>query len=222
VADVAEISLGGRVWITARARLGGYLALQRAQRALDEAVRSGDNGSITGCLFDYLRTAIPDFQADVFHVAPWQEVTAAYVRVAGLNRLPHADRYAILNAPGVDGKPFHWDYEGRAEVVWIHQIAQAYHWPLAQILGLWPEQAVEFLQEILVDDQKEKEFAHMLSEVAYPYDKATKTSRYHPLERPSWMVIGSPTSAKTRGTTKIHKGFLPIGEIRGQPDQIGR
>ena len=43
------------------------------------------------------------------------------------------------------------------------------------------------IQEIVVDEQLDREFIYGLSEVAYRYDKASKSSKFVPLPRPVWM-----------------------------------
>jgi hypothetical protein len=105
--------------------------------------------------------------------------------------------------------PVPWEYDDRLRYFWVHLIARSYHWNREDIERLWPEDAVAYIQEILAHDQYEHEFMHSLSEVAYQYDKASKRSKYKPLQRPAWMILRDPATLKTR----IHKVMLPVGLV---------
>jgi hypothetical protein len=70
--------------------------------------------------------------------------------------------------------------------------------------------------EIISDETSDREFAYRLSEVAYEYDTATKKSRYRPLRKPPWMVLGSEMTKEERKKsilTDLRRDFLPMGEI---------
>lgn len=195
-----------------RARLGGYLALQRAQRRIDEAVDRDETELITDGLYEYLCLALPALERVKFDDAPWFEVVAAYMAALGLNVIPDHKKYAILAGQGKD-KRVPWDYPERAEILWIHTLANAYHWSKLDIEALWPEEAIAYLQEIYADDQYQREFVYSLSEVAYPYDKATKKSRYQPLERPGWMIRILKGQRRSRFTAPVPESLRPSGHI---------
>ena len=220
--DTTLVRLGGRAWNVMRARLGGYLALQRAQRRIDEAVDRDETEPITDGLYEYLCLALPALERVTFDDAPWFEVMAAYMAVLGLNTIPDRKKYAILAGKGKE-KMVPWDYPERAEILWIHTLANAYHWSKVDIEALWPEEAIAYLQEIYADEQYDREFVYSLSEVAYPYDKATKKSRYQPLERPGWMVrILKGQKRPSRFTAPVPESLRPSGHIifpKVQPDE---
>jgi len=73
------------------------------------------------------------------------------------------------------------------------------------------------IQEILTDDQLEKEFAHSLSEVAYEYSSQTKKSHKVPLDRPVWM---RPKFIKAEKKIKIPANLIPIGNTINLSDEI--
>ena len=220
------ISLGGNDHEVERSRLGKHLTLTTIRESLVKAVKAGDGGAIADSLYEYLATPILNLdRGHFFESAPWFEIIVAFTEVQTLNLIPLADQYAILQDYEDDKKTaaVPWDYPGRGGVVWKHLLASSYGWTIADIENLWPEQAVELLMEIISDETKDREFAHQLSEVAYEFDAATKKSRYRPLARPPWMVLGSEMSKEERKKsimTSLRKDFLPVGKIvRADSDQ---
>jgi hypothetical protein len=198
--DSIQVALSGREFTVARARLGGYLALQGAQEHIDHAVQAQDNGRIADGLFLYLRIALADLEREAYEALPWFEVLTAYDAISALNRIPEATKFSILRRIE--------ERKGRS-VVWLHIIASTYHWSKAEIESLWPEDAIAFIQEIMVDEQLDREFLHSLSEVAYQYDKASKKSRYKPMNRPLFMVLRTDEPRRTL----LHRAMLPVGKV---------
>jgi len=68
-------------------------------------------------------------------------------------------------------------------------------------------EAFAHIQEILTDRQLEQEFFYSLSEIAYPYNKATKKGEFKPMPRPYWM---RPAVRPTK-TIRIKRNLLPVG-----------
>lgn len=208
--ETVKVALAGREHVVARARLGPYLRLQAAQERIDHGVEAQDTGAIADGLYEYLSTAMPDLPRDDFETATWLEVMTAFRAIDALNHIPEKTKYSILRRiEDRRGRSVPWQYVGRSATYWIHIIASAYHWPLSEIENLWPEQAVAFIQEIMVDDQLDREFEHSLSQVAYTYDKSAKKSRYVPLTRPVFMVEGTGKFKKV----KLHRKLLPQGSV---------
>lgn len=206
-----QLTLGGCEYLVARARLGQYLQLQAIIEALEEAVEARDSGAINDAIFRYLTTAIADLSRDDLRPLPWYELLNAYNLISTLNTIPESTRFAILRrVEERKGRSIPWNYVGRSAVFWTHILASAYHWSKDAIENLWPEEAIAFIQEIMVDDQLEREFLHSLSEVAYHYDKSTKKSRYQPLTRPLFMVEGT---ARKRPRISLHRKMLPMGNV---------
>lgn len=205
-----SITLGGRAYSVERARLGGFLRLQQARDLLNKGIETGGNGEIVGGIFDFLRVCIPELSPKDFHSAPWYEAFNAYLKLEALNRLPHGTDFAIIQFQSASNRKVPWDNPLRAIIIWIHLIAKSYGWSKEEIEYLWPEEAVAYVQEIMADEQTQREFMHSLSEIAYPYDKATKKARYKPLQRPAWMVL--QTDAKGI-VTKLRKDMMPVGKV---------
>lgn len=204
------VALGGREWKISRARLGGFLRLQQARDSLNHGIEEADNGKIVDSIFEFVRVSIPDLEANEFYQSPWYEAFFAYSQVEELNRLPRGAEFAILKFPTESkGRPVPWDNHLRAVIIWIHLIAKNYAWSKEEIENLWPEEAVAYVQEIMADEQMDREFIHMLSQVAYEYNKTTKKSQYRPLARPLWMVMQSPEEV----ITTMRRDFLPMGKV---------
>lgn len=220
MADEVIVSLGGHDWKSERARLGKYLDLYEINRSLGEAANRRDTGGIADSLYEYLSSSNPDLARDLFDSAPWFEVTRAYRSIDELNALPQAERFAILTkySSDEDGKPPPWDYPGRLKITYLHIIASVYGWSQDQIFNMWPEDAIACVQEIMVDEQLEREFLHAHAEVSYGWNKATKKTTFQQLERPAWMVLGNAIEQerKRREIQKevIPKQMLPAGVVK--------
>lgn len=115
----------------------------------------------------------------------------------------------ILNPSGEESKTEPWHYEGRTWHAYSHLLAKAYGWTLKEISQLQVGEALAKIQEILTDEQLDREFLHGLSEIAYPYNKNTKKSEFVPLPRPHWMR----PKAKPIPRFKIPKATLPMGNV---------
>lgn len=102
-----------------------------------------------------------------------------------------------------------WDYPTRTWHLYSHLIAKAYGWTDEYISQLRVEDALAKIEEIIVDDQLEKEFYHGLSEIAYHYDKNSKTSKFVPLPRPAWMR----TKVQPIKKFLIPKEMMPVGVV---------
>ena len=105
-----------------------------------------------------------------------------------------------------------WEYEGRTWYYWLHVFSKNYGWPEEQIAKLDIDTAIGLLQEILISGQTEHEWQWSLTEIAYPYNSATKKSVFHELPRPDWMKKIVPKPQKM----KISKDLLPQGLVLGE------
>lgn len=103
-----------------------------------------------------------------------------------------------------------WDYPERMWYLYANVIAKAYGWSLRQISQLKVEEAVAIIQEILTDEQLQREFAWGLSERAFSYDPKSKQSEFHALPRPYWMRPKIDMKVKK---TKIPKMLMPVGMV---------
>lgn len=119
-----------------------------------------------------------------FEYADWTRLVQAFYVV--LSKSPKFD--LPITAPTSekhDEAP--WDYADRNWHLYSHMLAKTYGWSLEYISRLQVRDALAKIQEILVDEQLEREFYYSLSENAYEYDKNTQKSKFVPLPRPAWM-----------------------------------
>jgi hypothetical protein len=100
-----------------------------------------------------------------------------------------------------------WDYEGRGYALYIHIIASAYGWTEKEVSNLKLDTALALVQEILTDEQLDREFLWGMSEKSYSYNAKTKVGRAIPLDRPYFMQ----TEVKAPVKTKILKSLMPVG-----------
>lgn len=131
---------------------------------------------------------------------------------------------ASKNVPSVDIpmlKPFKhkddkaiWDYESREYALYVHIIAQAYGWEQKVIDDLDIDTALALIQEIITDEQIDREFLWSMSDRSYIYNTDTKTGKPNPLDRPHFMKM----EAKPPPTTKILKSMMPVGSGRMAKD----
>lgn len=102
-----------------------------------------------------------------------------------------------------------WDYEGRGYAMYVHIIASAYGWTQDKINNLDVDVALALVQEIITDEQLDREFLWSMSDKSYSYDYKTKVGRANPLERPYFMK----TEVKPPEKTRIPKSMMPMGNV---------
>lgn len=134
-----------------------------------------------------------------------------YLFLAYLPKLSLDAELPILK-PQVSDKPIKkpaWDYDGRTWHLYSHIIAQRYGWDLDKIAKLEVKEAMALVQEILTDEQLDREFLWSMSDKSYIYNYQTKSGRPNPLDRPYWMV------EKAKGPTIVTmpKSMLPMGVV---------
>lgn len=100
-----------------------------------------------------------------------------------------------------------WDYEGRGYSMYVHIIARTYGWNKEKIDNLDVDVALALIQEIITDEQLDREFLWSMSDKNYTYNANTKTSKANPLERPFFMKVEVQAPKKT----KIPRSMMPIG-----------
>jgi hypothetical protein len=157
-------------------------------------------------LFDYLSTAL--YFPVKYEKLYWKDAIESFYKIHGVTSTIR--KIPITSNPSkLKSDKDVWDYPGRLWSLYLNIIAYAYHWTEKQIANLKVDDALAFIQEILTDKQLEKEFIWSTSEIAYPYDTATKQSKFQPLERPYWMV----KTKSIRKAPPIPKSLLPVGNV---------
>ena len=195
-------------------RFEQWLKQESLKEKIIKAVEAGSDEFPTH-LLEFVSTAL---RIPVKYIAnaQWEKVIEAFYQIllkSPVVKLPLTEPHKSESNSKDD-----WDYEGRTWHLYSHLIASHYGWTLEYISQLYVLDALAIIQEILTEEQLEREFTHSLSEIAYPYDKSTKKSHYQPLPRPHWM---RPKIKEVR-RFKMPKGILPIGDVdySAIPDEI--
>lgn len=161
-------------------------------------------------LFDFLSTALY-LPSRYFRRAGWTKIILALYKA--LAKLSYKTELALFEPSKDDKKDdsVSWNYEGRAWHLYAHLIAGKYGWSLEYISDLRLPVVLPLIQEILLDDQLNKEFLWTMSERSSYYDDKSKTSKLNPLPRPDWMNKHIDP-AKELKITKIPTKMMPMGK----------
>lgn len=191
-------------------KLGKFFQLEQLKRNFHIAISNKNKVEFKKTLF-----ALIELQTDEQIVNPnFLNVLRSYVEIVNNNAL-EAEAVFLRPAPvdktetKTEIKRPRWDYDGRTAALWIDAFARNYGWDLAKILELDINTAAYLYQEILINEQYEKEWQYGLTEFAYPTDSSGK-SHFQPLPRPYWMRENIDGVIKT---TKIRKDMLPFGVV---------
>ena len=191
-----------------RAPLKRWLELEKINEQVSDLAGRGDAEGVSSEIVRYLVLATGTIAEDWMGL-PWMDVAKAYSQVRAVNDIQL--RLPILQIASKKMEALPWEYPGREWYTLAHVLAAAYSWSLDAIAELDVEDAFALLQEILVDEQLDKEWVYGLSEIAYPYNKLTKKQDFKPLQRPEWMqpVIRKSDIKKVF----IKASMLPVGNV---------
>ena len=143
-----------------------------------------------------------------FEFADWTRIVQAFYLC--LSKSPKLE-LPITQRSGEKPTESPWDYPDRIWHLYSHMLAKSYGWTLEYISRLQVDVALARIEEIMVDEQLEREFYYSLSENAFEYDKRTQQSKFRPLPRPSWMRPKvEPEKIKKFA---IPASMLPMGTI---------
>jgi hypothetical protein len=191
-----------------RLRLKGWLEGESLREQLKE---SKSTDEIINNLYSYL-TLICGEQD--WNKLDWVDVAELYYKGIEIN-IPSIE-FPMLLTRSEDGKKLPWEYDERPWYMWANTLASKYSWSLEYIAELDIDDAIGLMQEILVDENLEKEWDWNLSELTYSYDSNTKTSKHAPYPLPQWMLPISEPPAKT----KLRKDMLPMGLVIGDDSNV--
>ena len=200
------INVNGKSVEVERAKLRLWFALEDICSKLKEAVEGGDTQAVSLLICSYLSAASCE-DVETFQNVVWEEAATAFADVRALNS-PRL-QFPLFNVGEDTPDMVSWDYKGRLWYLWVHLLAKAYGWTEECISELEIESGLAFIQETMVEDQLKKEWEWSLTELAYEYNQASKTSRYKPLPRPNWMRAIRKAPKKTT----MLRMMLPYGPI---------
>lgn len=195
-----------------RKSLFQWIKLEEARSKIKEDFKSKDARKVSASIFGYVQLASKDGE-----IRDWDKLDTAtslslYAEATAVNA-PTKD-FPVLKASVETKEPPPWEYPGRAWYFWFNMLSKNYGWDKDYISALDPDDAIGLYQEIEIEHQLEREWQWGLTEIAYPYDPHTKTSKFKPLTRPNWML---PIAPKPK-IVRIRKDMLPVGNIVGDDD----
>jgi len=200
VRNSSTVVLGGKEYEVTRAKLKRWLQLEDVREQIARAADREDRPGFVAQIYSYLSVALS--VEDDFSQLPWFEIVEAYQQILSVN-IPNLD-LPLLHATST-GEKVPWDYEGRGWYSWANIFSKAFGWTLEYVAELDLDDAIALLQEIKADDQVEREWEWMLTEVSYD-----RKGKHKELPRPHWMRgIIIPDNTKT----KIKKSMLPVGNV---------
>ena len=88
-------------------------------------------------------------------------------------------------------------------------LAKSYGWDKKKIDNLDVDVALALIQEIITDEQLDREFLWAMSDKSYSYDYKTKSGKPNPLERPYFMK----EEVKPPPKMQIPKAMMPQGNV---------
>ena len=185
-----------------------WLELEEQNKKIIEFMKGKSMLDASAAICSYL-SIYTKLDIDTLKTFYWMDIADAYITLL-LACIPKIDFPLLHGKVGTDS-PISWDYEGRTWYLWSHLIASKYGWTLDVIENLYFEDAVALIQEILIDEQLQKEWDWSLSEIAYSYNKITKKSEFKSLLRPSWMV--GMNKIKEPEVVKMPVSMMPVGNI---------
>lgn len=206
--STAQITLQGKSVTLLRLTLRGWTSLEGSKLEMDEAIKNKDFDKYYTAIVQFIELASSIPSKIDWNKVPWFEALSVYSQAVVLNS--PTIQFPILVSTKADNKKLPWEYSGRAWYFWLHLLASNYGWSEGTIGELDIDTAIGLYQEILLNEQLEKEWTYSLSELAYPYSQATKKSNYKPLDRPEWML---PMAPKQLPVIKMRRDMLPVGNI---------
>lgn len=194
-----------------------WSALERIAGEINKAVEN-DITKFPGLTCRYISTALclPLF---IVEKLPWSFCIDLYYLSLSVNSPTKIPILVSSSEKHSSEDNLSWDYDGRSWMYWSHLLAHSYGWKLEYIANLEVDTALAHIQEILTEEQLEKEFTWSTTEIAYPYNSTTKVSKFSPLERPYWMH----EKARPVKKFKIAKNLMPVGivnDISGMAAQL--
>ena len=191
-----------------RLTLKGWAKLEGMKKLMDDAVLEKDFDKYYTALIQFIETSMSPYWEIDWTKVPWYEAVGAYSEAVKLN-LPTLE-FPILVSTKAENKKLPWEYDGRQWYFGYIFLASNYGWDEKSVGEIDIDTAIGLYQEILLEEQLDKEWTYSLSEIAFPYNSSTKKSEYKPLERPEWML---PISPKQLPVIKMRKEMMPVGNI---------
>lgn len=192
-----------------RSKLREWLRLEDIRKDILDATEGRDGEKLIASLYSYV-SVVSSISIDELMGCPWYEITRAYSKLTVINTPPDIP-FIQPRHKKMQDESVGWDYPNRQFYLWANIIAAAYGWSLDYIAELDIYDALPLIQEILVDDQLQKEWEWGMSQNSYSYDATAKKSKFNPLKRPEWMNANK--KVKEIPNVTIRSGEMPMGMI---------
>jgi len=192
-----------------RLKLRAWLQLEDVRDKLTEAAEEKNRNRVEMYLYEYISSAVPIAVSELKQVY-WYDISLFFREIYSANR-PNSEYPLLRPRSKKKEDDIDFDYPGRSWFMWLHTLARNYGWSMEYIAELDINDAIALMQEILYDEQLQREWEWGTTEIAYPYDAATKKSKFHPLQRPEWMQAAKPV--KEIKNVRMKKSELPMGII---------
>lgn len=176
-----------------------------------EQIKSREKADRVEMICRYL-AAFLDWTDEKLEEVGWVDALTLYSECLKVNSPKLSLAFMQLNEKKPKVEP--WEYPERLWYSFAHMLAQSYGWTLDVIAELDVDDALAMVQEIMLDEQFKREWEWSLTELAYPYDKGSKKSIFHPLDRPAWMYVKHEIRK-----VKIDIRMMPVGNVIGMPDE---
>lgn len=209
------LRLGTKTLTLTRLKLKGWAELETLRKQIEEDVSKNDFISTFNTIVKFIETSSTSKLK--WDELPWYHLMEAFAQVAELNA--PTIKFPILEGNKKEGQQPPWEYKGRAWFFWLNLFSSNYGWTEQAIGDLDIDTALGLYQELVIDEQLEREWWWGLSETAYVYNASTKKSEYKALERPTWML---PMAPKTLPVVKIRQSLMPVGQAVVQPKKDGK
>lgn len=183
-------------------RLKKWIELENLKRGI---IKATDDGDFPKELLRFLSVAL-GVSSKYFDKANWILIVKSFYICISI--LPKVE-LPITSPTDEKHSEDDWSYPQRTWNLYSHMLAKNYGWDLEYVAQLDVFDALAHIQEIITDEQLEREFYYGLSEAAYSYDQRTKKSKYVPLPRPHWMR----KKAKPIQKFLIPASMLPVGIV---------
>ena len=205
-----EFSLDGKDYVATRYKLREWLKLDAVRENILDAIEAKDIDGLSKSICAFVSIA-SSVSVDILLSLPWYDVTNAFLVTEAENKLRLS--FALLRTSKKKTDAPAWEYTGRTWYWWLHLLSSHYGWSSEYIAELDIDDATGLLQEILTEEQLNREWQWSLTEIAYPYNESTKQSNFKPLDRPEWMMMALPEFMPKIPMIRIRRDMLPVGFI---------
>ena len=205
-----EFSLDGKSYVATRYKLREWIKLDTVREKILDAIEAKDIDGLSKSICAFVSIA-SSVSVDSLLSLPWYEVVEAFLAIELENKLRL--NFALLRTSRKKQDNPAWEYTGRTWYWWLHLLSSHYSWTSEYVAELDIDDATGLLQEILTEEQLNREWQWSLTEIAYPYNETTKKSNFKPLDRPEWMMMSLPEFMPKIPIVRIRKDMLPVGFI---------